>query len=530
MGTSSIARRKALIEKYKGRPLMVEAVDPEFVDDMLACDIDHERLKKLNVGYYEPIPLDVPVRDAQELINDLKAQFQSKRYQSLLDETRREAINSIVGPLGIGKFLSIFDKDGGNVTTIHNAEQGIYARDEDKYNRRDYTDTANSGGKRFSGGGRNSVGAEVTRSQLDSNDYLKDGYTGSKIKGSDSSPDHVISLSEAHKNGGFMLSSKRKADIATDTDNLVSTRRDINQSMKDNDKMEWVDSKQGGREVSNEEYFDIDRNLLEANYKKGREAIDKHLPSDVEKSIYYSVNSAKTGCAEGTKMGVQQAFGILLSEMINALFDEIKDMFSNGISPEGFWDDLKKRFKRISLSVSGRWKEVIKGFRDGFFSGFVSNLITTIANTITTTGKKFVRMIREGIFSLLKAMKMIFFPPEGMSRQQAKHEGLKLILSGAVVVGSVAFSEVIETFILTVPVLTPIASIISTMITGLTAGVSIAIGCYLLDKMDFWGVIRIEEHNFIMDELQMRKDALIAEENALNKESDDILPQLLPSI
>lgn len=525
MNISDLEKRQALRNKYKGEPLTSVAVERECIDKMLNCTVDHNRLKRLRADYIEPIPSDMQPKDAQELINELREQFTKQRYYELLDNTRKEAINSIVGPLGLGKVLAIFDKNGGNVTTIHNAQKGIYARTQDEYHRKEYTDSANSEGKRFSGNGKNSAGAEFTRKNLDSNGYLKDGYTGKRIKGSESSPNHVISLSEAHKNGGFMVSSERKADIATDKDNLVSTRRDINQSMKDHDKMEWADSEQGGRDISNAEHFDIERDLLGAAYKKGREATNKHLPSDVEKTVYYTVNSAKTGCTEGAKMGVQQALGLLLSELINSIFNEVKDMFVNGFGSEDFLQELNKRLKNIALSVSGRWKDAVKGFREGFFSGFISNLITTIINTVATTGKKFVRMIREGIFSLFKAMKMIFFPPEGMTSEQAKHEGLKLILSGAVVVGSLVVSEIIEKSILTVPVLAPFAPTLSAMLTGLISGMSIAIGCYLLDKMDIWGAIAIEEHNFVMRGLLSHAESSIAACEKMDKEFDNIYEQ-----
>jgi hypothetical protein len=219
---------------------------------------------------------------------------------------------------------------------------------------------------------------------------------------------------------------------------------------------------------------------------------------------------------------MQQAVGLLLIELINGLFNEVKDIYINGVDTCNLRWELKKRFGRISHTVSARWKHAIKGLHDGFFTGFISNLITTIINTVATTGKKFVRMIREGIFSLFKAMKVIFFPPEGMTDEQAKHEGLKLILSGAIVVGSIVVSEIIEKSILTVPVLAPFAPILSSMLTGFISGISIAIGCYLIDKMDIWGAVTIEEHSFVMRGLSSYAEDSIAACNEMDKEFDSI--------
>ncbi|WP_238929496.1 hypothetical protein, partial [Pseudomonas aeruginosa] len=61
-----------------------------------------------------------------------------------------------------------------------------------------------------------------------------------------------------------MLSKTERADFGTDTDNLVSTRRDINQSMNDDNKLEWVEKKSNGRSVTNEEHFRVDKGLVEA--------------------------------------------------------------------------------------------------------------------------------------------------------------------------------------------------------------------------------------------------------------------------
>ena len=44
----------------------------------------------------------------------------------LLEEYKEIAVNQVIQNFGLDKILNIY-KDGGNVTTVHNAGKGIYA-------------------------------------------------------------------------------------------------------------------------------------------------------------------------------------------------------------------------------------------------------------------------------------------------------------------------------------------------------------------------------------------------------------------
>ncbi|WP_204194286.1 hypothetical protein [Staphylococcus sp. GDY8P47P] len=64
----------------------------------------------------------------------------------LLEEYKEIAINQVIQNFGLDKILNIY-KDGGNVTTVHNAKKGIYTNkkikekfdDLKQYNRDDYS-------------------------------------------------------------------------------------------------------------------------------------------------------------------------------------------------------------------------------------------------------------------------------------------------------------------------------------------------------------------------------------------------------
>ena len=135
-------------------------------------------------------------------------------------------------------------------------------------------------------------------------------------------------------------------------------------------------------------------------------------------------------------------------------------------------------FRSVSQSRYGR---VFRVFGDGFISGFTSNAVTVLINTFVTTGKRVVRLIREGILSLLKALKMLVLPPEGLTFSEAAHESMKLLAAGGIVVGGVALEESVELLIKSVPVLIPYASVLTAVFVGALTALCMTFVCYLID-------------------------------------------------
>jgi hypothetical protein len=337
---------------------------------------------------------------------------------------------------------------------------------------------------------------------------LTDAYTGKVKKGSDTSPDHVYSLSEYHKNGGFMQNSRKKADFATDKDNLASTDRSINQSLKDIDKEEWMDSKSSGREVSNEEYYEIDRELVEEKVKQGKETAQKHLPTAGEKTVFYVKNAAITGIGEGAKMGFRQMVSSFISELINAIFDEIRDCCKKVRKlGEKWYKGLFERLKRIGGRIASKWKKILEAGKDGFISGFCSNIVTVIINIFVTTAKNIVRLIREGFFSLVKAVKLLLNPPADMTKSQLFHEVGKLIISGSIISFGILAEEAIDKFppmavIKGIPV---IGELLTDVLLGLLIAIITSLALWGWDKLDLFGYKQEQQHKFVMETIERER-------------------------
>jgi hypothetical protein len=491
-------KRKEIIKSNQSLPLISGVVDQESVDALFAEGVNHQRLGELDHTTDCRFTLEVDPEEVKSLLLDLRSEFNEKRVEQLLEETKNGIVSSIVGPFGLGKLMSAYDKEGGNVTTVNNANNGVYANDDDTYKREEYTNSKNSDGNQFAGLGKSSAGSNFTKSKMDENGIVQDAYTGQSRSANTTSPDHIESLSQHHKNGGFMQVAEKKSDFATDENNLALTERSINQSMRDFEKDEWA-RKKTGSDIENKDKFEIDDEKLKEQVARGKATSANHLPSDMVKARYYVKNSMSTGLNEGAKLGAQQAFGVLLVEFFSASFSEIRLAFNKGLEGESLYSDIKIRLGRIGRKVTKKWKDAIKGFSGGFISGFLSNLITTLINVFVTTGKRVVRMIREGVFSLLKALKLIMFPPADMSYQEAVHEAMKLIAAGGIVVVGVLLEESIEKLVFGVPFLAPFATIVTAVIVGSLTAMAMSLVTYLIDKMDLLGVIKIEETKYILN-------------------------------
>ncbi|MGD9553693.1 MAG: lactate permease [Arcobacteraceae bacterium] len=496
------------VERYKKRKKVIESVsvyetsDKKLVNEFLNSKIDENKIestyKEIDEHFDFKYDFIVSKDEAKEFLEQFKKDFNQERFDKLIIDCKKEVINSIVTPFGLGKIVAAYDKAGGNVTTVHNAnnkdfidsdgkkyKKGVYSQQEDEYNRNDYTNTKNSNGQQFAGNGKNSVGSNFTKSKMDNNGKVIDAYTGKTQKADTTSPDHIESLSQYHKDGGFMQSSAQKADFGTDENNLALTDRSINYSMRDFSKEKWKD-KESQKGLKNKDKFGIDEEKLNNELNKAKEIKEKHLPTNLEKGEYYLKNSALTGVNEGSKMGMQQAIGLVMTEFFTALFDEILDIYKNGFS-NGFEDDrffivLKERLKNIALKIQAKWKDVAIAFKDGFLSGFISNLVTTAINMFITTGKRVVRIIREGIYSLFRAVKMLIFPPENMTYEEAMHEAKKVIASGLIISLGVIAEQYIDTLIKGSVILEPFSDILTTIFIGAITGLAVTMTVYYIDK------------------------------------------------
>lgn len=484
--------------------------------------------------------LSVSEEDVDALIKECADAYDRERFDDLLKECKLKVIEGVVIPFGLGGIVAHYDKDGGNVNTIHNVREGVYATEDErgKYETRGaYDGAVYHGHKKY-----REINARAK------NGPVKDAYAGGMVKGQQNL-DHVVSAKEIHNDPGRVLADLVGPDLANTETNLKFTNEHINKTKNyksiENyiaDRRERISGIQNQIDVLERKdraggLNENQRKSLEglkkakARYdsdgfdEKRARAVDKKARTEMERTInkvyYGSAKFAKsvatTGASEGLKMGWMQAFGLALTEFFVGIIDEARDAYKNGFKLEGdgFWQSLKKRFMRVVRRVVARWRDALDAFKKGFVSGFLSNLVTVLVNCFVRTGKNVVRMIREGFFSLFRAVKILFMRPHGMTMREAAHEATKIIASGLVVVGGVALAEWLDMVIKAAPWLEVISDILVAIVSGVATGIGAALAVYALDKLDIFDVNARKKHASIMARLADMIDGSLAEANAM---------------
>jgi hypothetical protein len=266
-----------------------------------------------------------------------------------------------------------------------------------------------------------------------------------------------------------------------------------------------MNRKSDGRDVTNEEYFGIDRKRVEEKVEQGKETAKNHRPTSGEKTGYYAKNTALTGIGEGAKMGFRQMVSAFIREVINAVFDEIKDCCTRVKKLGEKWSKgLGERLKRIGMKIAAKWRSILEAGKDGFISGFCSNIVTVIINIFVTTAKNIIRLIREGFFSVVKAIKLLLNPPADMSKSQLYHEVGKIIITGGIVTFGILAEEAIDKFppmavIKRIPL---IGELLTDVVLGLLIALVTSLALWGWDKLDIFGYKRELQHKFVMEILE----------------------------
>lgn len=485
-------RRAILTSKLRnGRKSPNEKIDPE----LLRPDL--------------PQSVSVSDDEVRQYVERIDAAFSEKIIGDLLADCRSRTINAIIVPLGLGKFVALYDKVGGNVDTIHNAREGIYATEEErqKYEERGEYDS----GKYHSHPNYRKANKEYTEQRK--NGDLVDPHTGKKLEDKHDL-DHTQSAKEIHDDPGRVLAGLDGPSLANSPENLNPTSPGVNRSKKAKSMSEFLDdvakrknaiqkqidnlkskveldqnqkAKLEQLENKKRDLDDLDMVKMQEIDKKARREYGKKVNITYYTSNKFIVNVSKTSGMEGLKMGAQQAFGLLCYELFNALFDEVLDIWRNGfVDPdsETWVESVKKRLKRVGEKIIGEWRELLASFRDGFLGAIFSNVLTVLVNAFLTTFKNIIRMIREGVYVLIRTAKSVIFPEDGKTLREALDDALKIFVAGAITVGGVALDEALNQVFTTLPFKETLVAIFS----GLVTGVSTALAMYALDKLDPFGI------------------------------------------
>ncbi|MFE6170483.1 hypothetical protein ACFVP8_21810 [Viridibacillus arvi] len=425
-----------------------------------------------------------------------KLPVESSKITSELLEQYKEIINTtLIQQFGLGKLVQF--KDGGNVTTLHNARLDTFANGEDK-------------------GRFNTPYDKKTRTQIYEKDFkqdrkrefqkdvpIYDGYTGKELKKDGRAhKDHIIAAATIHKNdeARLYMSDEQRGAMAVNKKNLTWAEGSMNQSKGENDLLKWMESTSSQHpDIKNKDRFKIDEKMAKDKYGTAKQYMDQSIKDS--KKDYYMKNIKETGIKQGNQMAKRQAIGVFLFELQNAFFSEMKTYFKHFKTYETNTAKLKA-FKEACQNVKKRalsfqsLKKVFVGYSEGFMSGFVSNLITVLINTFARTSKNIVRIITEGTTSLIQAIRMILFPPKDMTFKQAIYEGSKIIVAAVITSVGVIITEAFINYLMTIVPLAPFAYLIGGILGGILTGV---VSVSVIYGMDHFTSI-IKKINVLMKE------------------------------
>lgn len=415
-------------------------------------------------------------------------QLREQRLQRLIDDCQKQVLSQIIGPFGLS--IAMFeDKTGGNVTTAYNFEKGVVATEGDQalYDRFQVTS------QNYDRESYNLPQHEWSQKRTERIEAGIDGYTGKKIDlNADLDLDHVVPVkqvttrSDAHlalgKIEGDTVSIDGIREVVNADANLELTNSGLNRSKKDEDLREWMNKpKAGFVEKTNAEHYGIDKECARTAYERANTAIDSTINKELLDK--YRTELLDTGAQQAARMGIRQAMGVLLTELVNGLFNEFKVLFKKGVAPDKtLFREITERLMRVIEGVKSKFPDALSQALQGGVSGFMSNLLTFLINNFVTTAKRYVRMFREGLLGLIRAFKMMLFPQKGMSSEQAMREGLKVLSAVVVTSAGILLEESVSAFIVTVPFLKPIADLVSPALIGIMVGLVSAFLAYQIDR------------------------------------------------
>ncbi|WP_338523631.1 hypothetical protein NUH87_28565 [Pseudomonas batumici] len=439
--------------------------------------LEADPLLKANLDALLSSVVDEDLRNLQSLAppRSEREALKNQRLQELLNSCREEALQQVVGPFGLTPAM-FSDIKGGNVTTQHNANQDIYAKESERYNRKkDYN---------YSAGKKQKLKDAFQKGQMNSQTFT-DTYTGEtapttrvtengKVK-MNAELDHTIPLKQTHREGAWMVSPERRKKLASEQGNLHYTTLENNRAKG---------HKAADVALSSEKGYDESR--TQPLIKKAREAVDSHLPGTGERMLYHGKELGTTGAKEFGKTGLNRAMGVLLFELVNGSFVEVHKVVSQRNSEETLLNRVLAAIERVLKRVQGKFKDAFKAFFEGGLQGLVSNLLTFLINNLITTSAKVVTIIRSGMEKLFEALKLLLWPPEGMPTSEVIRAVSKS-LAGLFTLGAgMLWEQSVNAFILSIPVLAPLAGMIAPVLTGLMTGLANALLMYGIDSLIDW--------------------------------------------
>lgn len=397
------------------------------------------------------------------------------------DELEKTVVNSLVTSFGLD-FLFFKDKLGGDVNTVHNVRQKVWATDQEKqrYEQRGaYADHAAAyhQHKNYQATGARDKG-------LQQEGKLHDAYRSKTMAAHEQrNLDHVISASEVHDDAGRVLAELNGVALANQRSNLQTTHESINKSKKQTPTAEYVGrlpdliaSHEAGLAKDAARLATMPRDTpeqvhrareMEDRIRKGQQKIDtlksidtqamlakdsearKAYDAEINRSYYTSSKflgaSASAACSAGWRMGTRQMLGMVVAEFwfeLRSSLPHILEKLRGDFRFPAFLAQVKQTMRNIWTRLQTRFQDFLTTFREGVFAGILSSVMTTLFNIFATTSKGVIKIFREMWGQLVKAIKLLAFNPEQLPFVELCKAVVTVLNTGvAAVLGAIVYAE-----------------------------------------------------------------------------------------
>jgi hypothetical protein len=420
--------------------------------------------------------------EVEQLLHEINAAPRELQYSDFINAFQKMMIDQLIGPFGLSQAM-FDDRDGGAITTVKNFEDGIVANDADRERHENWM---NAQKEVFDATDYNKQHPAERKTAFKKEEKIFDEYTNAELpKDGRAVRDHIVSAHEIEKSSRGHLSQTREERVTTanQPENKAWTSKSLNSSKGDLDFLDWAElPSRKDPTKTNRESFGGDERLMAEKYKRARHAVDTEQKDAVfEKQMSELVTE---GAISAGKLAVRQVLGLLLKDLIEGLVQDVRHLMRVGIDDmKALAEMVQARIRRTYEKVCVKWSEYLKEGVSAGLSGFLSNLVTLIINAVITTVKNVVRIIREAVLSIVRAIKVVVAPPSGINGEEKTIEALKILSSSVAACVGIALEEMIAKAMQSVPLLAPFATTVAPIIAGIVSGTMTLLTVLAFDRL-----------------------------------------------
>ena len=498
----------------------------------------------------QEVNVEVDEKLASALIEyeNIKKQIGELKTETILESCKETVVSNLCEKFAINRLIALGDKDGGAVTTLHNAKNQVFANDKDRNQfNREYDSHAYHEGNKFY------RERKETLNRLSAEGKLRDDYTGKDISGKQFVVDkngntreqnrfdveHFNSAKGLHDNDEvrFAMTEEQSANLANNEKNLGATASSINRSKSDKDFDEWKNTERKEFDnKTNEELYGIDSQLADKKIKESKEFIKKEVAKAEFKK--YSKELTTTSLSVGGKTFLYSAIGQVSLEFVRAVFDSLIEAFKNRHTKtlSEVLEIFKSHIREAIDHIKSNWKEILSNSFEGALMNVLNNLLVFVINLVATTLKNVVSMIRAGFTTVCSAIKLLCNPPRNMTEDERNDAICKILVFGMIEVSSLALTESITSLLQTLGLPKNITDALVYPMTALMGGIvaSVILGIMQKAKSDSkkekLHVTLIAQNNVVLQSQIIQNWCILAQGNYLLKEKSEQFEETMTTI